>query len=185
MGHIDWNAISAIGQGVGAIATAAAVIVSLRLARKSERARLNVKCQLATTRPGDIDAGFVNIAIANIGVRPERITSLGWAMPRRRATRLFFNPSQPASRDRLPALVQPGENLQFAWSRQDFEQCSEEMRDWCRRNRWMGLIYRRPRLFVGTATGDECRVPVSHGVHLLFASGSRDAFVSHELRVIG
>jgi hypothetical protein len=184
MGQIDWNAVSAIGQVAGAIATALAVVVSLQLARRTERAMLRMKCQLATTRPGDASNAFVSITVANIGVRPETITSIGWAGRRWRAERYFFKPSEPQSQDRLPARVQPGEHVQFAWSSMDFERCSAEIRDWCRRDRFLGLIYRRPRLFIGTAAGEECRATVSHGVYLLFAIGNLDVFLSHELRIV-
>jgi len=183
-GSTDWNAISAIGQVAGAIATVAAVIVSLHLARRSERARLKIKCQLATTRPGSIEAGYIHISVANIGVRPERITALGWASRRRNATRFFFKPSEPASQDRLPALVQPGEAVQFAWTSEDFARCSDEMRDWVHRTRFLKFLYRRPQIFVGTASGEECRATVSHGVHLLFATGDSSMFEAYELRIV-
>lgn len=183
-GHIDWNAVSAIGQVVSAIATTIAIIVSLHLARRGERACLNIKCQIATTSPGNPDANFINISIANIGTRPERITSLGWASRKRGGRRLVFKPSQLASHDKLPAQVGPGEAVQFAWKAEDFAKCSEEIRDWSQRTRFLGFLYRPALLFVGTASGDEHRVRVSPNVHLLFATGDIVIFASHELRFV-
>ena len=184
MHSIDWNMVSAIGQVAGAAATVAAVVVSLQLARRSDRANLRIKCRLATTVPGTVAAGYVDIAIANLGSRTERITSLGFALRRRGASRLVVKPSVAMSRDVVPVEIAPGDDAQFAWTASDFVRCADEMRRWLRESRRLWILYPRVHVFVGTASGSDVVVPVSHSVQLLFASGDSEMFRVHELRVM-
>lgn len=74
-----WNAV---GTWLAGIATFGAVVVSLHLARRSEKVRLKVFAGLRMVVRGDGSPSeeHLNIGITNIGDRPTTITTVGWAV---------------------------------------------------------------------------------------------------------
>jgi hypothetical protein len=176
--------VSAIGQVAGAASTVGAVIVSLHLARRSERPSIRLRCRLATKRPGSPEACYIDIAVANTGTRKERITSIGWKVRRRGSRKLIFKPSIAHSEDILPYSLEVGHDAQFAWSHEDYAKQKESLKNWIKENRKFHLIYPRARIFVTTASGFEISSPVSHRVQLMFATGNLSMFELHELRVL-
>ena len=77
--RIDWNAVAAIGQVVGAVATFMAVWVSLRLARKARvpDARLKVSTVLIIS-PGLNDIRVLMFSVTNSGERSIHVRTVGW-----------------------------------------------------------------------------------------------------------
>lgn len=75
-----WIKVAAIGQVAGAIATFAAVCVSLWLARTERRPRIKVQAGLRLLIAGDGSPfeDTISIHIANHGLRSVHIASLGW-----------------------------------------------------------------------------------------------------------
>ena len=75
-----WTAFGAIGQAVGAVATAAAVIVSLWVTLSDRTAKLDVSCGLRLTFAGDGTPAreIIAVKVANAGYRSVRISSIGW-----------------------------------------------------------------------------------------------------------
>lgn len=75
-----WTAFGAIGQAVGAIATAAAVIVALWATLSEREIRVSVGAGLRLIISGDgtpaIDV--ISITVSNQGLRSARIRSIGW-----------------------------------------------------------------------------------------------------------
>ncbi len=70
--ELFWTAFAAIGQAVGAIATAAAVIVTLWQVRYSNKKKLKMKFtdkSVVFSERGDSRYFFVNLSVTNIGNR--------------------------------------------------------------------------------------------------------------------
>ena len=70
--ELFWTAFAAIGQAVGAIATAAAVIVTLWQVRYSNKKKLKMKFtdkNVVFSERGDSRYFFVNLSVTNIGNR--------------------------------------------------------------------------------------------------------------------
>jgi len=78
-----WNAV---GTWVAGVATFAAVLVSLHLARRSDRVRLKVFAGLRLVILGDGSPPeeHLNIGVTNLGDRPVTINTIGWAVGKRK-----------------------------------------------------------------------------------------------------
>ena len=87
-----WTAFAAIGQAVGAIATAAAVIVALWQVRYANKKKLKMKFtdkNVVFSERGDSRYLFVNLSVTNIGNRNVTIRNWGMKVPKNRITYLF------------------------------------------------------------------------------------------------
>ncbi len=75
-----WTKVAALGQVAGAIATLAAVLVSLWLAQSERRAYIKVRAGLRITFAGDGSPfeHVISILITNHGLRPVRVSTVGW-----------------------------------------------------------------------------------------------------------
>ncbi len=75
-----WTAFAAIGQAVGAIATASAVIVSLWIALSERKAKIKVQAGLRLIIAGDGSPATdtISISVTNEGMRRVRVSSIGW-----------------------------------------------------------------------------------------------------------
>ena len=74
-----WNAI---GTWVAGIATFAAVVVSLHLARRVEKVRLRARVGIRQMFQGDGTPGqeLLEFHVTNLGDRPVTVVSLGWSI---------------------------------------------------------------------------------------------------------
>ena len=106
---------SAVGIWVAGIATFAAVVVSLYLARRGEKLRLKVHAGLRDVVVGDgtpIDKRL-SIGVTNLGDRPVTITSVGWAVGKRKNQRFCVQPvSAPLTSD-CPIELSHGKSANF------------------------------------------------------------------------
>lgn len=74
-----WEKISAIGQVAGAIATFAAVVVSLYIARRGRVPRLSLKVGERLTIGGGLpEQRLLMFSVTNMGERPVYVRQLGW-----------------------------------------------------------------------------------------------------------
>lgn len=102
--NIDWDAVSAIGQWVGAIGTIWAVKVALEQSKPKFRV-------IGGTRIIDDKERFA-VSITNIGNIPAIISMVGLEAPRR----LFLINSN----GQLPKKIEPGECIEFIDFQYDF-----------------------------------------------------------------
>ena len=82
--ELFWTAFAAIGQAVGAIATAAAVIVTLWQVRYSNKKKLKMKFtdkSVVFSERGDSRYFFVNLSVTNIGNRNVIVRNWGLKCP--------------------------------------------------------------------------------------------------------
>lgn len=78
--NLFWTAFAAIGQAVGAIATAAAVIVTLWQIKYANRKRLRLSFSdknVLFSENGNFEFHFVNLTVTNIGNRNVIIKNWG------------------------------------------------------------------------------------------------------------
>jgi hypothetical protein len=75
-----WTKVAALGQVGGAVATFAAVVVALWIARSERRAHIKAHAGLRITFAGDGSPfeDAISIGITNDGLRSVRISSIGW-----------------------------------------------------------------------------------------------------------
>jgi len=78
--ELFWTELSAIGQIAGAVATAAAVIVSLWIALSERATKLQISAGIRLTFAGDGSPPdyLVAITVINVGQRRVRISNVGW-----------------------------------------------------------------------------------------------------------
>lgn len=112
-----WQKISAIGQVAGAIATFAAVAVSLWLSLRIQRPRLKlIVGERLIFADEQLDQRVLMFQIANVGDRTIQVKGFGW-----RTGRLSWGPRslrrkyavQVFDRAVLPIVLQPAESAQY------------------------------------------------------------------------
>jgi hypothetical protein len=124
--HDPYKLWEVLGTWAAAVATFAAVLVSLRLARTAELPRLVVSCDqriLVDTSlardPGNIQAGempdVISLDVTNVGMTRVRINSVGWHWVLIRGKGGLQNAPEPGMRSHnLPAVLEHGDQLQWA-----------------------------------------------------------------------
>ena len=117
-----WTAFGAIAQAVGAVATFAAVAVSLWvvLSERAMRARGSAGIKVMFAGDGTPGVYMVGIDVLNVGVRPFHVSSVGWrsgwfshgpmALQHRHAIQ---NPSVMMNSGPGPHIIEPGRNQGF------------------------------------------------------------------------
>lgn len=126
MEHDSYKLWEALGTWAAAVATFAAVIVSLWLARKAERPRLIVSCDQrvfidpAMVRdPGHVKPeempDIISLDVTNVGMTRVRIIAIGWQWILIREQLASQNPPEHKMRSHgLPAVLEHGDQLQWA-----------------------------------------------------------------------
>lgn len=149
MSNINWDMVSALGQIAGAMATFAAVVVSLKLARDHGRPQVRLEVSLSTVLgPPSFDA--VSFTVINRGSRPVTINSYGW-----RTRGLRWSPESMwimhdhriAHQADLPKTLQPGEQAIYLVSVDSFLSETDRLRTSFFRRNWLGS--ERPRRLYG------------------------------------
>lgn len=96
--ELFWAAFAAIGQAVGAIATAAAVIITLWQIRYANKKKLKLKFtdkNVVFSECGDNRYLFVNLSVTNIGNRNVIIRNWGMKVPKKSNYLLVQDMSNP------------------------------------------------------------------------------------------
>lgn len=107
-----WNAV---GTWVAGIATFAAVLVSLNLARRSERVRLKVFAgfRLVIRGDGTPPEEHLNIGVTNLGDRSVTINTVGWVVGKRKQKRYCIQTVSGPWTAQYPVELQHGKNASF------------------------------------------------------------------------
>jgi hypothetical protein len=104
-----WNAVGALGQWAGAVATFSAVVVALKQAHDMTTVRVRVSVTMGFAALGSqISDPMVIVSATNQGHRPVRLTATGMLMPDGR--QLVFLEDV---RDALPKTLQEAETTQY------------------------------------------------------------------------
>lgn len=128
---VDWNAVAAIAQVAGSIATFAAVCVALKLAGEERKIRLRVEAKFMVMVNELGSADVVVVSVENIGLRPARVTFLFWSTGYRRI--LFRIPKLLSLKscmqnedwtlplnEKMPWIVEPGNSKMTYFKRDEF-----------------------------------------------------------------
>lgn len=111
--HIQlWNTI---GTWVAGAATLAAVIVSLCLARRTERVRVrtSVGIRLVIVGDGTPAEEHVGFTIVNLGDRPVTVNSVGWRVGHGKSARSCIQPMYGQYTSQYPKQLAHGEQTTF------------------------------------------------------------------------
>lgn len=110
-----WNMI---GTWVAGIATTAAVIVSLHLARRGEQIRIRIKVGIDLIYLGDGTPSEEHLAftIVNLSVQPVTVNSIGWRVGKGKDIRFALQPVFGAYTSQYPKQIAYGEQVRFAVS---------------------------------------------------------------------
>lgn len=149
MGDINWNMVSALGQIAGAVATFAAVVVSLKLARDQGRPQVRLEVSVSTLL-GPPSFDVVSFTVINRGSRPVTINGYGW-----RTRGLRWHPEsmwivhdhRMMLQPELPKTLQPGEQALYLVSPTSFLSETARLRASFFRRGWFGS--ERPRRLYG------------------------------------
>jgi len=128
-----WKIVEAVGTWVAGLATVAAVVVSLRLARAQGRPRLMVSATIMDIVPGDGTPPpwekKLLISATNTGTTVARVNGVSWYVVYPRWVRwLFGRPAgalyqNPPEGWRLPVELTPSKEMQ--WLLPNFEEIAE------------------------------------------------------------
>lgn len=117
---MEWNAIAALAQIAGAIATVAAVIVALMLGRRQTAERLSVRTGtrriLALPMSGERSSYndeqvFLTVTVTNYGMVPVHLAGIAWRAARREPE-LDIAPGYGGS---TSATVEPGKTEEYGY----------------------------------------------------------------------
>ena len=132
-----WTMVGAIGQVAAAIATFAAVCVSLWLAHSERRVHIRVRAGLRLLFAGDGSPfeDVIAVHVTNHGLRPVRISSVGWRtgwlkrgpkwLAFQNAVQKFDVPISAISSPRPPCDLGPGQEVTFYVSPDPFKRGGE------------------------------------------------------------
>ncbi|MBB3990846.1 hypothetical protein [Croceicoccus naphthovorans] len=181
---MNWEAISAIGQVAGAAATLAAVIVSLRLARRASRPNLTVSLREQLILIGDDTEHVMTFSVVNVGGRDAEVRSLGWRtgwfkwgpewMRLRHAVQMFEPRIGMLS---PPYIIAPGSEVSSRIGRDNILQHAERFGRtgplFTRKAPW-GIITTRTVIQAYTADGYRFRGKVERSALKKLANAERD-----------
>ena len=107
-----WNAI---GTWVAGVATTAAVIVSLHLARQGDRIQLRVSVGLRLIFAGDgtPPEEQIGFSVTNLGSRNLTVNSVGWRVGKGKAARYCIQPLYGVYTPQYPKQLAHGEQIIF------------------------------------------------------------------------
>lgn len=107
-----WNAI---GTWLAGIATFAAVVVSLRLVSRADRVRLKVHAGIRLLFIGDGSPAeeLLEIHVTNLGDRPATVTSVGWAIGKRKKRRYCLQSLSGRYTAQYPKELAHGQSASF------------------------------------------------------------------------
>jgi hypothetical protein len=110
---MDWNAVGAIGQWAGAIATFCAVLVSLKMARDANSIRVKIRAGRGVVTFGQGPVAVFTFSATNLGSRPVTLTSMGFILPSgiQLLPKMFSGqlPKKLEPLERLPLIAPVGE----------------------------------------------------------------------------
>jgi hypothetical protein len=176
--HDPFRIWEVLGTWAAAVATFAAVIVSLRLARRAERPRLRVSVDhrllldpakfrdRANVRPDEM-RDMVYFEAVNVGMTRVRINSVGWHWFLIREIGALQNPPERTDRSHdWPAILEHGDELQWILPFDLVNNLAEKMlaSSW-----WWRVKLRLMCIIVSTSTGDSFRAPVGPELRRTFA----------------
>lgn len=122
---VDWNAVGAIGQWAAAIATFAAVVVALRVARRASSIRIKVKVSLALRQElSGPSLPIVTFDAVNFSQWPVKVTSIGFRLPNGNegtAPALLKQPPLEAQPLQQISVAVPQRDLAFALRANQFQ----------------------------------------------------------------
>ena len=162
-----WQFINAAAAWFSALATFAAVVVALYLARKGNRIELEVRAGLRkvaflggspqTVGVPENPPELVWIGVTNVGRRSANINLLYWKPLPWRKRSLAWYPRDRRYSSGFPITLADGESANYAFEVPDFFEKNQKLF----RNEFLGLSgaikLRLLRVYVGTSTGDVFR----------------------------
>jgi len=107
-----WNVI---GTWIAGAATFSAVLVSLHLARRTEKIRLNafVGLRLLFLGDGSPSEEHLNFGVTNLGDRPVTVTGVGWKVGKRKNTRYAMQTLSGHWTSQYPIELTHGKHADF------------------------------------------------------------------------
>ncbi len=119
--ELFWTAFAAIGQAVGALATSAAVIVTLWQIRYANRKKVKMRFSdknVVFSENGNLEFHFVNLTVTNIGNR--NIIVRNWGIKVSKKQNLLIvpdvtNPIVKVLQKQLPCTLEPEESLDLVF----------------------------------------------------------------------
>jgi hypothetical protein len=188
-----WTQVAAIGQVLGAFATAAAVIVSLVIVMSQRRIVLDMKVGIRsifddTTK---VATDLILWEITNTGQREVRLSSVGWrtglisgrfhrwAPDFLKAQWAVQRLSNDPACGRLPFDLMPGKNIHFFIELGVFENAIKDMRSdfFLRKLPWLDrVIGTRIQGSVSTVGGPTLYASVEKPLANYFRTGQHDGF---------
>jgi hypothetical protein len=164
-----WSVLNTIGTVVAAIATAAAVVISLYLATRGSkfRGKLFVNISLIFDDNLVTDYRLIQIRLVNKGDRNVKVTGIGWRVkpwPDRSLLHQLISPVYMLTQAPLPSMLLPGEDATWYVDTHDGQWFVSTTRDWIKRPKQVFV-------FVAFSDGTVFESKVAKGILQLFQEG--------------
>lgn len=185
--ELFWTKLAAIGQLLGAVATFAAVVVSLWIALSERRPKLKVKAGERLTIGGGLpEQRLLMISITNVGQRVAQVRTVGWQsghwpwqwpnfLRRQNAVQM---PGDTGLGQDPPFVIEPGQEISVYLDLDHYlARIKEQDRDPMFSRTWplLGLIPAKAWVLAATAEGRTARGPVEKPLMRLLVEAERDA----------
>lgn len=154
----QWQFINTFADWVSALATAAAVWISLWLARRSTQPKARLTCAVVITiGNGYPRREYVSFSIVNTGDRPIRVTNIGWKLGLlKKNFAIQLAGSERHLNSQLPVDITHGQTAQWLISTEDVHDGETWVQDFSGKmiaGRWMWLNLQTLRAQAYTSTG--------------------------------
>lgn len=119
--NLFWTAFAAIGQAVGAMATSAAVIITLWQIRYANKKRLKLQFSdnnIVFSENGNLEYHFVSLTVTNIGNRNVIVTSWGIKVSKKQNLLIVPDMKSPVVKiiqKPLPCTLKPEETVDLVF----------------------------------------------------------------------
>ncbi len=157
--------ITTIAESVGALATAAAVIVALWLARRESRVRLSITNGIyhviAVGQTMQNSPQVIHVRATNEGFRSLKIAGVTWQLGQWRKKRFVVAlPGAGANSTKLPARLEYGDDASFYFPLQTFPGDAKVVLDAIKASKSPRRALKKLRVGVYTTTGHEITSPI-------------------------
>jgi hypothetical protein len=121
-----WTFINSFAPWASALASSAAVVTALYLARRGDRIRLRVRCGIRVIIQQGAQAGprpeYVNLEVTNVGRRTATIQTLFWTARFFRKKKMIWIAPQNAYSKPIPVTLADGETANWMAPLKEFDE---------------------------------------------------------------
>lgn len=156
-----WEFINTFSGWASAIGTLAAVVTAIYLSRRDKMIRLTVRASKGIVLHNQVSSDVVWVAVANIGLRPTKISNMYWKIGFWKPTEFIQTPSSDPNSDQMGVKLADGDTASYVFPIDTFTHTNVEAlrRELDRRwSRWWTLRTMKIGVTTSAGTSVESRI---------------------------